>query len=464
MAEDPNRPVKVTLRLPDALVKRAKHYAVDAELDLQDVVSQALTAFLGVEAGGAIAMGATYARRGKRSWQITVHSGGVRERRTIHGTEKDAKELVQYVNRQELAGINVVAALQAGARPGAAPSKQAWPALREAVPEFIRNMEARGEWQGSTPINYRRRLSGYVYDFQLPDGRKLGDLPLDQITETMIGSVLDRARTAGADGRKGKSLATQDQIRSPLRRFFREMIRKQGLPGPNPCDDLGDYMSKAPSPRARQGKISYFTQAEGPALFAACEAVNPRWLAFIGCCTLAGLRWGEAAALEREDIEFKAGVIHVQRTISDKTGKVKVCKDGEDRFVPLSPKLAIWLRRHLEAVDLDGQLGEWGPEARALVFPNTRGHIGRHSTFMEHVWQPLLKSAKLKYRKPHSMRHSFATWALEGNEEKGIAPTPILAVRDWMGHASVQETEGYLHRSKASHSKAVANLDAYVTA
>ena len=62
------------------------------------------------------------------------------------------------------------------------------------------------------------------------------------------------------------------------------------------------------------------------------------------------------------------------------------------------------------------------------------------------------------------MRHSFATWALEGNEEKSIARAPILAVRDWMGHASVQETEGYLHRSKASHSKAVANLDAYVTA
>jgi hypothetical protein len=40
---------------------------------------------------------------------------------------------------------------------------------------------------------------------------------------------------------------------------------------------------------------------------------------------------------------------------------------------------------------------------------------------------------------------------------------PILAVRDWMGHAGVQETEGYLPRSKASHSNAVANLDAYAT-
>jgi integrase len=46
---------------------------------------------------------------------------------------------------------------------------------------------------------------------------------------------------------------------------------------------------------------------------------------------------------------------------------------------------------------------------------------------MEHVWQPLLKAATLKYRKPHSMRHTFATWALEGNEERGIAPAPILA-------------------------------------
>ena len=31
-------------------------------------------------------------------------------------------------------------------------------------------MEAQGEWTGSTPINYRRRLEGYVYDFTLADG------------------------------------------------------------------------------------------------------------------------------------------------------------------------------------------------------------------------------------------------------------------------------------------------------
>jgi hypothetical protein len=170
-------------------------------------------------------MGATYKRRPNGTYLITVHNDRQRERKVIRGSEKDAKQLVQFMLRQELAGVNVIEALRgAQSQPEAAPTRT-WPTLRLAVPEFIRDMEARGEWQGSTPINYARRLSGYVYDFQLVDGRTLGDLPLDQITETMIGAVLDRARTAGAGGKKGKSLATQDQIRSPLRRFFREMIR-----------------------------------------------------------------------------------------------------------------------------------------------------------------------------------------------------------------------------------------------
>ena len=37
----------------------------------------------------------------------------------------------------------------------------------------------------------------------------------------------------------------------------------------------------------------------------------------------------------------------------------------------------------------------------------------------------------------------------------------LFALLHELGHASVQETEGYLHRSKASHSMAVHNLDAY---
>ena len=49
----PTRPAdeqtKVTFRLPDRLVKRAKHYAIDTDQDLQDVVRLALERFLSAE-------------------------------------------------------------------------------------------------------------------------------------------------------------------------------------------------------------------------------------------------------------------------------------------------------------------------------------------------------------------------------------------------------------------------------
>jgi len=48
-------------------------------------------------------------------------------------------------------------------------------------------------------------------------------------------------------------------------------------------------------------------------------------------------------------------VIHVQRTVCDKTGRVKITKDKEDRHVPLSQLLATWLQRQLETVQVEAR-------------------------------------------------------------------------------------------------------------
>ena len=50
MADDEK--VKVTLNLPKSLVKQAKHRALDEERDLQDLVMEALRAFLGKKERG----------------------------------------------------------------------------------------------------------------------------------------------------------------------------------------------------------------------------------------------------------------------------------------------------------------------------------------------------------------------------------------------------------------------------
>src|SRR5207249_2777568 len=77
----------------------------------------------------------------------------------------------------------------------------------------------------------------------------------------------------------------------------------------------------------------YFTQAdESPRLVEAVKALYPRWSTFILTGLLAGLRWGESAALMRSDLDFTRGRIHVQRTISGR-GAVAPPKNGRERWV-----------------------------------------------------------------------------------------------------------------------------------
>ena len=119
----------------------------------------------------------------------------------------------------------------------------------------------------------------------------------------------------------------------------------------------------------------------------------------------------------------------------------------------LPPATMAALRAHREAMDLEGSVKDWAPSARQLVFPDTVGRMTRYGAFLELVWQPLLAAAKLPYRKPHAMRHSYATWLLEAGAD-------LRWVRDQLGHASIEETEGtYGHLERERHERRV-DLDA----
>ena len=91
-------------------------------------------------------IGATYRKRGKRSWLVTVHFEKQREFKTVH-SEQDARDLVKLVHKQELAGINVVEAVRA-ARGAPAAAQRGWPRLRgPARLHRADGSTARMDWQ-----------------------------------------------------------------------------------------------------------------------------------------------------------------------------------------------------------------------------------------------------------------------------------------------------------------------------
>lgn len=120
-------------------------------------------------------------------------------------------------------------------------------------------------------------------------------------------------------------------------------------------------------------------------------------------------------------------------------------------------------QRLLANMELEASVKNWTPEQRAYCFTRENGQLPRYPAFLTHFWKKLLKASGLRYRKFHSTRHTFITWCAEGCEALGVAAAPMLAVRDWAGHSSVQETERYFHRvNRRAHARHVEGLDRYV--
>src|SRR5438445_344654 len=120
----------------------------------------------------------------------------------------------------------------------------------------------------------------------------------------------------------GKSIAVVEQVRCPLTKFYQWQMNVNRWSGPNPAADLKFFVGKQPSKKSRKRDLQWFRRDEAKLLLAACQAKLPRWYAFLRLCFGGGLRWGEATALERSDLDWTRGRVHVQRTWSEDGGRV----------------------------------------------------------------------------------------------------------------------------------------------
>lgn len=155
-----------------------------------------------------------------------------------------------------------------------------------------------------------------------------------------------------------------------------------------------------------------------------------------------GLRPEEWIALERSDIDRDARLIRVCKRYTD--GRIEQgTKTVPERFVPLR-------QRVLEALDAMPTRID-----TPILFPAPRGGYLEINRFRLRHWYPALRAAGLEQRGIYTMRHTFATWAIE----EGSIPLPQVATI--MG-TSIRELEDTYHRwLQRTDERLLAALDAY---
>lgn len=152
------------------------------------------------------------------------------------------------------------------------------------------------------------------------------------------------------------------------------------------------------------------------------EASRGLWLAR----AYAGLRPAEARRVNVSD--YRDGLLTI---------RAEICKTGEERQLPIAhvvPELAAWIEAHRKGAK------RWEP-----LFPAPKARDGRWKATPERrVWIAALQAAEVEHVKPNmGGRHAFATHEV-------ARKTDALALRDWMGHASLQTTLTYVHADAVS--------------
>lgn len=155
-----------------------------------------------------------------------------------------------------------------------------------------------------------------------------------------------------------------------------------------------------------------------------------------------GLRVGEAIGLRVEDIQGKAGRLHIRDA-----------KGGKDRYVPLSQAMYLelrgWWKMHRNPVWLFPSLGLGANERlklRSEVLKKATGPMSV-STVQRAVQLARAESGVHPETVVHTLRHSYATHLLE----EGVS---LRLISQYLGHASLDTTVIYTHLTATSEEKA----------
>lgn len=201
-----------------------------------------------------------------------------------------------------------------------------------------------------------------------------------------------------------------------LRSFFRFLC----LSGRHP-QDLSGVIPRIADP-GREELPAYLSEAQLELVFQAVDGhtvAGQREAAVLLCLARLGLRAGEVAQLNLEDIDWRAGILQITRT-----------KARQDRLLPLPRDLGQALVRYLRQRPPDTVC------RRVFLSLRDGGPVG--SRAISALAATALKRAAIPWVRPgaHVFRHTVASHLVQ----KGAS---LKAVADWLGHHSLTTTQLY---------------------
>lgn len=258
-------------------------------------------------------------------------------------------------------------------------------------------------------------FSGYLRDN--------GNCPVtgDSLLGFLAWARNDRGNVSGTINRKISS------VRSYVRHLrFRQVPGAEQLP----IESLG---------RAREpysGPVKVLTPEEVRRLIDGvdqCSVLGIRDHLLFRILYRLGLRLGEALAIDLKNVDFENEVLQIHG------------KGRRERTLPLVSDIAdlikIWLLHR-------GRL--MGANRETALFLSKKGNRLAARTAQENFQKAVAKAGPLSLSKvtPHSLRHAFASHALEGKAD-------LVVLKAVLGHARIKSTYIYLHPSMRMLKEAV---------
>lgn len=225
----------------------------------------------------------------------------------------------------------------------------------------------------------------------------------------------------------------------------------------NPCN--GAIIPKSKS--KKKNKLEYINSDDIPTFLKVARQDNYIYYIFFRTLLETGMRKGEAAALQRKDIDFKSGYIYVNKTLDfgaeneeSLFGDTKTFES--ERRIKMSDSLAKELSKHMNYLNEQRTVyNDIYKHELDLVFCREDGNFLPKSTLFNAL-NRICKKAGIGKLPIHALRHTHAVLLLESG-------ATMKFVQERLGHKNITITSDiYSHISEKIENKSVDGYENYM--